>query len=197
MRDAKAAYRMSPTTGTSFPGTPSMHTLLFRLLLASASIVAYAGLVQLTPVLEALDDAPYVSTVFHLVVGAIFGALVMAPYARATSRLIRGVALAAASAAIYYFTIRFVVNGPAGISALATFMIAGACAALLCGAAVAVIAPRAFSLRLAALLVVAGAVGGAAFDSNFSFDPNLLLGHAAWQLLVCLALYFGQRIVPT
>ena len=174
-----------------------MHTLLFRLLLACASILAYALLVQLTPVLEALEDVPYVSTVFHLLVGAIFGALVMAPYAVAPNRMLRGVALAAASAAVYYFTIRFVVGGPAGLSALATFLIAGACAALLCGAAVAVIAPQVFRLRLAALLVVAGAVGGAVFDSRISFDPNLLLGHAAWQLLVCLALYFGQRNGPT
>jgi hypothetical protein len=174
-----------------------MHALLFRLLLALASIVAYALLVQLTPVLEALDGVPYVSTVFHLVVGAIFGALVLAPYARLPRRLLRGVALAAASAAIYYLTIRFVVGGPAGLSALSTFLIAGSCAALLCGAAVAVIAPRAFSLRLAALLVAAGAVGGAVFHSRFSFDPNLLLGHAAWQLLVCLALCFGQRNAPT
>jgi hypothetical protein len=175
----------------------NMHALLFRLLLASASIVAYAGLVQLTQFLEALDDVPYISTVFHLLVGAIFGALVMAPYARLPHRVLRGVALAAVSAAIYYFTIRFVVGGPAGLSALATFMIAGACAALLCGATVAVIAPQAFSLRLAALLIVAGVVGGAVFDSRVSFDPNLLLGHAAWQLLVCLALYFGQRDIPT
>jgi hypothetical protein len=184
-------------TGTSCPVIPNIHTLLFRLLLASASIVAYALLAQFTPVLEALDDVPYASTVFHLVVGAIFGALVLAPYAGAPQRVLRGVALAAASAAIYYFTIRFVVNGPAGLSVLATFTIAGACAALLCGAAVAVIVPLAFSLRLAALLIVAGAVGGAVFHARISFDPNLLLGHAAWQLLVCLALYFGQRNGPT
>ena len=188
---------MSPSTGTSFPVIPNMHTLLFHLLLASASVVAYALLVQLTPFLEALDDVPYVSTAFHLLVGAIFGALVMAPYARLPHRILRGVALAATSAAIYYFTLRFVVGGPAGLSALATFMIAGACAALLCGAAVAVIAPQAFSLRLAALLVVAGAVGGAVFDARISFDPNLLLGHAAWQLLVCAALFFGQRNART
>ena len=188
---------MSRSTGTGFSVIPSTHSLLFRLLLASASVVAYAGLAQLTPFLETLENVPNVSTVFHLVVGAIFGALVMAPYARGPHRVLRGVALAAASAAIYYFTIRFVVGGPAGLSALATFMIAGACAALLCGAAVAFIAPQPFSLRLAALLVVAGALGGAVFDSQVSFDPNLLLGHAAWQLLVCLALYFGQRNAST
>jgi hypothetical protein len=188
---------MSSPAGTSFPVIPSMHTLLFRLLLASASVVAYAVLAQFTPVLEALDDVPYASTVFHLVVGAIFGALVLVPYARVPHRFLRGVALATASAAIYYFTIRFIVGGPSGLSALATFMIAGACAALLCGAAVAVIAPLAFSLGLAVLLVVAGAVGGAVFHARISFDPNLLLGHAAWQMLVCLALYFGQQNAPT
>src|SRR5688572_25865406 len=134
---------MNSSTGTSFPLIPGMHTLLFRLLLASASVVAYAGLVQLTPFLEALDDLPHVGTVFHLLVGAIFGALVMAPCARGPHRMLRGVALAAVSAAIYYFTIRFVVSGPTGLSAIATLVIAGSCAALLCGAAVAVIAPQA------------------------------------------------------
>ncbi len=71
-------------------------------------------------------------------------------------------------------------------------MIAGAGAALLCGLAVALIAPQAFNLRVAALLLVAGAAGGAVFDIRVSFDPNLLLGHAAWQLLTCLALHFGS-----
>ena len=77
----------------------------------------------------------------------MFGALVMAPYARAPRRLLRGIALAIAAAAIYYGAIRFVVDVPIGLDAMATFMIAGAGAALLCGLAVAVIAPQAFNLR--------------------------------------------------
>ena len=173
--------------------TPSPQSLAFRLLLALASIVAYAVLVQLTPVFESFDGVPYVNTIFHLVVGAVFGALVMAPHARAPRRLLRGIALAIAAAAIYYGAIRFVVDVPIGLDAMASFMIAGAGAALLCGLAVALIAPQAFNLRVAVLLLVAGAAGGAVFDIRVSFDPNLLLGHAAWQLLTCLALHLGLR----
>jgi hypothetical protein len=172
-------------------------TLAFRLLLAMASIVAYAVLVQLTPVFESVEGGPNMNTVFHLVVGAVFGAFVLAPCARAPRRVLRGFALAVAAAAIYYAAVRFVVNAPAGLDALATFVIAGAGAALLCGLAVAVIAPQPFGLRLAMLLLVAGAAGGAVFDVKFSIDPNLLFGHAAWQLLTCMALYFGLRSAST
>jgi hypothetical protein len=62
---------------------------------------------------------------------------------------------------------------------------------------VAAFAAQPFTLRLGALLLVAGAAGGAAFDVKVSYDPNLLLGHAAWQLLTCLALFFGSRSAST
>lgn len=175
----------------------SLESLAFRLLLTLVSVVAYAVLVQVTPLFETVDRVPNMNTVFHLVVGAVFGAFVLAPYAHAPRRVLRGVVLAVAAAAIYYGAVRFVVNAPAGLDALATFAIAGAGAALLCGVSVAAIAPQSFSLRLAALLLVAGAAGGAAFDVKVSYDPNLLLGHAAWQLLTCLALLFGARSSST
>ncbi len=181
---------MSRSTGTSF------QTLLFRLLLAILSIVAYAVLVQFTPYLEAIDSVPNINTLFHLVVGAIFGALVMAPYARVPRRVARSIVLAVAAAAIYYGAIRFVVDGPAGLDPLVSLAIAGIVAALLCGLAVAAVAPGAFTPRLALSLGIAGAVGGAIFNLKLAFDPNLLVGHAAWQLLVFLALYYGQESAP-
>lgn len=188
---------LNPSTGTKFPMSSFQHVLAFRILLAIVSVVAYAVLVQLSPFVEAIDGVPYLNTGFHLAVGATFGAFVMVPYARAPRRLLRSLLLAGAAAAIYYAAIRFVVDGPAGLDALASFAIAGAGAALLCGIAVAAIAPQMFDLRLGALLLVAGAVGGAAFDVKVSYDPNLLLGHAAWQLLTCLALVFGSRSTST
>ena len=74
---------------------------------------------------------------------------------------------------------------------MASFLLAGAGAAVLCGVAVVVLAPSGFEWRLWPLLLVAGAIGGATFDLNFAFDPVLLIAHAAWQLLVCLALHLG------
>ncbi len=165
---------------------------LFRLLLAMASVVAYAVLVQFTPLLEMIDSVPNVNTLFHLLIGAIFGALVLAPYAKAPRQAARGIALAAAGATIYYGAIRFVVESPAGLDPLAALVIAGVGAALLCGLAVALVAPGRFTPRLGLALAIAGAVGGAVFDLKLTFDPHLLIGHAAWQLPVFLALYFAR-----
>jgi hypothetical protein len=175
---------MSPSTGTSSPN------FLFRLMLAMASVVAYAVLAQLTPLLESFDSLPSMNILFRLLIGAIFGALVLAPFARAPKRAARAIALTIASAAIYYGAIRFVVEGPAGLDPLASLVIAGVAAALLCGLAVALIAPGRFTPRLGIALAIAGAIGGAVFDLRLAFDPHLLVGHAAWQLPVFVALYF-------
>lgn len=176
----------SPSTGTNF------QRFLFRLMLATASVVAYAVLVQFTPLLDTIEGIPSANTLFHLLIGAIFGALVLAPFAQAPRRFERGVAIAAAAAAIYYGAIRFVVDGPPGLDPLASLVIAGVAAALLCGLAVAFLAPGRFTPRLGVALAVAGAVGGAVFDAKLNFDPNLLVGHAAWQLGVFLALWFAR-----
>jgi hypothetical protein len=133
---------------------------------------------------------------FHYAVGLVFGALVLAPYATRRQRLARVLLLAVASAAIYRLAVKFVADGPLGYEAVTSFILAGAGAALLCGLAVVLIAPRRFGWRLVLLAIPAGALGGAAFDLKFAFDPHLLIGHAAWQLLTCLALHFGLRDSP-
>jgi hypothetical protein len=169
--------------------------LVFKLALASASTFAYAALTQLVPMMEAFDDSPITNDWFHLVAGAVFGALVLGPYAVPERRWPRAAGLSAAGAVIYYLAVWFVVSGPSRLDATGAFVLAGAGAALLSGAAVVAIAPRAASGRLFLLLVLAGAAGGAAFTLNFAFDEILYVGHAAWQLLVCLALHFGMRAV--
>lgn len=180
----------SPSTGTSLP-------LELKFALAIASVVAYTVLTQVGEALEASGRIPNAGRWFHYLVGASFGALVMAPYARAPHRILRGLALAAASAIIYYLAVRFVVDGPIGYDAIIAFVLAGAGAAVLTAAAVVLIAPQPYGTRLFALALVAGAVGGAAFELKLAFDPGLIVGHAAWQVLVCLALHFGLRPAPT
>ena len=172
-------------------------SLAFRLLLAIVSVLAYGVLVQFTPLIEAIEGVPHLNTAFHLLVGAIFGAFVMAPYARAPRRGLRGVLLALAAGGIYFAAIRFVVDGPASLDALASFVISGSAAALLCGLAVALIAPQAFTARTAVLLLVAGATGGLSFALKVTFDPDLVISHAVWQVLTCFALFLGQRGSPT
>jgi hypothetical protein len=159
-------------------------------------VVAYAILTQVAYWLEGLGGFPSPSLWFHYVIGAIFGALVMAPYARGPHRLLRGLALAAASAAIYWLAVWFVTDGPMGYDSIVSFTVAGALAAVLCGVAVAMLAPNAMSGRLFLLTLLAGAVGGATFDLKLAYDQNLLVAHAAWQLLVCLALHVGLHRGP-
>ena len=132
---------------------------------------------------------------FHLI-GLIFGALVMAPYAAGSpQRAPRMIALSVVSAAIYQLAVRFVVDGPLGHSTIAPYVIAGAGAALLTAIAVALIAPLRFSWQLPVLTLAAGAIGGAAFDWQLplAWAPNDLHAYLAWQLLVCLAFDRGLR----
>ena len=174
----------------------SKDDLPLRIGLVLASIVAYAVLAVLVEKLESIKGIPETGLWFHYVVGAVFGALVMAPFIGPRQRFVRFVAMCVASAAIYYLAVRFVTDGPIGYDMITSFILAGSAAALLSGIAVVVIAPRAFAWKLLPLALAAGAVGGATFDLKFSFDPNLLIGHAVWQLLVCLALNFSFREKP-
>jgi hypothetical protein len=128
---------------------------------------------------------------FH-VIGLLFGALVMAPYAADSEhRLARMLALSLASVVIYHLAVRFVVDGPLGHSTIAPYVIAGGGAAVLAGLAVAGLAPGQLHWRLPALTLAAGAFGGAAFEWQLPIDwaPNDLHAYFSWQVLVCLALH--------
>jgi len=173
---------------------PATHGLACKLTLALVSVGLYWLVVALAERFDWSGTLLGFQWPFHLI-GLIFGALVMAPYATSPQRLIRMIALAIASALIYQLAVRFVVDGPLGYSTVAPYVIAGAGAALLSGLAVALIAPRRFSWRLPVFTLVAGAIGGAAFDWQFpaAWAPNDLHAYLAWQLLVCLALDRGLR----
>jgi hypothetical protein len=179
----------SPSRGTA-------SSLVFKYGLALTSVVAYAVIAQLADALEPIEAIPDASLWFHYVVGAVFGALVLGPYVGPQQRALRIVLLAIASAVIYYLAVRFVVDGPFSYNATTSFLIAGSASAALCGIATILLAPCAPGWRAVPLAAVAGAIGGAAFDFKLSFDQNLLLPHAVWQLFVCLALHFGLRERP-
>ncbi len=132
---------------------------------------------------------------FHLI-GLIFGALVLAPYAaHSPQHIVRMITLAVASALIYQLAVRFVVDGPLGYSTILPYVIAGAGSALLTGLAVALIVPRHITWKLLLFTLIAGAIGGAAFDWQLplAWAPNDLHAYLAWQVLVCLALDRGLR----
>ena len=180
----------NPSTGTSFP-------LLYKCARVVASLVAYAVIWQVAEALDSIEAFPDAGLWFHYVVGAVFGALVLGPYAAPDRRAMRILALAVASAFIYFLAVRFVAEGPIGYDAILSFVVAGGVAALLCGLAVAAIAPRPFGSPHLPKLHAAGAAGGAAVELKPAFDPALLAGHGAWQLLVCLALHVAMRPSPT
>ena len=180
---------MSPSTGTGA-------SLAFRYGLALASVTAYAVTARLSDALEPIEGIPDAGQWFFYVVAAIFGALVMAPYAGPRQRALRCIGLTAASVAIYRLAIWYMTEGPLGYEAATSFAVVGAVASLLCGLAVVLVAPRAFDWRLLPLTLAAGALGGAAFDIRIPSDQYLIVGHAAWQLLTCLALHFGLKDAP-
>lgn len=175
-------------------------TLPGKLALAVVSASSYWLLSLLMKHSDTFDELlSQANAGFHLV-GIIFGALVMAPYVAASARrTVRVVLMCVASAVIYYLAVRFVVDGPLGHVTITSYILSGSGAALLAGLAVVALAPKPFSWKLIPLTLAAGAAGGAAFELELAFDANLMVGHAAWQLLVCLALHYGllpPRFLP-
>lgn len=55
-------------------GSTGSQDFLIRLMFAIASVVACAVFVQFTPLLDTLESVPRTHTLFHLLIGAIFGA---------------------------------------------------------------------------------------------------------------------------
>lgn len=176
--------------------TASGGALVWKYGLALASVVAYAVMMQLANALEHVDGIPDAGLWLYYVLGAVFGALVLGPYVGPKQRALRICLLAVAGAGIYYLSIRFVADGPFSYDATTSFVVAGIGSAVLCAVATIAIAPRAPDWRVVPLAAVAGAIGGAVFNVNFSFDQDLLVPHAVWQLLVCLALHLGLRDRP-
>jgi hypothetical protein len=129
----------------------------------------------------------------HLI-AAIFGALVMAPCIIASRlRWPRVAAMCVASALIYFYAVKFVIDGPLSYNTITPFLISGGGAALLVGLSVVALAPQRASARLLLLCLLAGVIGGATFDDSIWLDSGFaeIGGHFAWQVLVCLALHFG------
>lgn len=194
----------SPSTGTNIPEprfwrAVQLLPLWARLALAVASASAFWWVMVLDTRLE------WSSTVFgefngpsHLI-AAIFGLLVMAPYAAASSlRWPRILAMCVASAAIYFYAVKFVIDGPFSYNTITPFLISGGGAAVLVGVSVALLAPRRLSWQLPVLCLMAGVIGGAAFDNTVwtGSDFRFISGHWPWQVLVCLALHLGLRPAP-
>jgi hypothetical protein len=179
--------------GGSSPSTGTSASLPLKLALTLASVIVYLGIWEVAEAIEHLESFPNPWLWFHYLAGAVFGAAVLGPYAVPRRRALQVLALAVAGAAIYYLAVWFVAEGPISYKSIASFVVAGSGAALLCGLAVVATTFRPLGARLIALTVLAGAIGGATFELEMAFDDVLFVPHAAWQVLVCLALHFGFR----
>lgn len=171
-------------------------SLQAKLLLALISASAYLILDVLADRSEAFNELLSKGNAgFHLI-GITFGALVVALYVTsANRRILRVVTMCFASAAIYYGAVRFVVDGPMSYNTLAPYLLSGGGAALLVGLTVVLLAPRRLPWTMIPASLVAGFLGGAAFDWSLGNGSEVALfaGHAVWQVLVCLALHFSFR----
>jgi len=173
-------------------------SLVSKILLALASVASYSLVLRLAEAIEPVESVPGTGLWFPYVAGAIFGGFVLMPYVGQDRRTLRIAGLWVASALIYRLAVWFAADGPLGAGMLATFAITGAGAAVLCALSVVLIAPQRGSAPAFVFALVAGALGGASLDLKVAFDPDMLVGHGIWQLLVCLALHAGfERRTPT
>ena len=196
---------MSPSTGTNLPISRfwrAVHSmpLWARLALAVVSASSYCWIQWLVVQFDHWSGSDLGGTAWpsHMI-AAVFGALVIGPYAGSSRlRAPRIAAMCIASAAIYFFATKFVVDGPFSYNTITPYLISGAGAALLTGFTVAVLAPCRLQWRLVVLTVVAGLIGGGTFEwiPSGGSDFAILGGHFVWQVLVCLALHLGLRHAP-
>lgn len=175
-------------------------TLPGKLVLVIVSIASYWLSAVLSEVVDP-DAANWLAFPLRHAPGLIFGLLVMGPYVARPPYALRLIAMAVASAVIYYLAVRFVIfviEGSFGYSTITPYPISGGAAALLVAASTMLLAPRVWRWTTLLIAAIAGIAGGAMFE----WDPlarsefELIVPHATWQVLVCLALHRGLRAAP-
>jgi len=136
--------------------------------------------------------------------GAVYAAFVLVPYLpglRGTLKL-RALTLLACGALSYFLAIRVFIWAPGILMEIGRMGFVGIVAALIIGIGARFIIPLDIRLDGWLMLVGAGLVGGVVvgigYGPGFSTmsgmnGPFLLPGHVAWQVLVCLALYYGSN----
>ena len=199
----------------SFVATLERAGLLKCVLLAAASSIVWYILTA--PFLYARDVWPdsvheLPGWLLSLSTGSVYSALVLFRYIGADGRS-RAWGLAVAGALTYWLGVSIVALGPAD-KALVDLPVAGAITAGFLGYLVIRFGTLRFSPWSFVALCAAGALGGALigvfgflmiaetmarFDGDpptwISIEPRVwdFAGHAAWQILTCVALYFTPR----
>jgi hypothetical protein len=144
--------------------------------------------------------------------GAVFAALVLVPYLpglkgtfklRALALLYCGFLSYAGAIKIFFWLADSEIFGRFSFerNVLVSMAAAGAGGALIVGIGARLLVPLVLRWSGWLMLMAAGLLGGIVLSSNFHLregdSVGLLPGHIAWQVLVCLALYYGsRRITP-
>ena len=134
--------------------------------------------------------------VYYGTSGLLFAAGVLFPYLnRDRAMNLSAFGLVAASAASYWCAVWLAVEMPIVVgSELLSFTIASIAGALIVMAALVVMTSIRMTGSLIGAVLFVGVVGGPVTNATLPKDGLLiLLGHAGWHLLLCLAIYFGTR----
>lgn len=137
----------------------------------------------------------------YVLIGSIFGALVMVPFITAAhGKLYRAAGLLVSSILIYALAVELVYKeySPFDLpKLLVELAVSGTLGALLVTLATVVIAPIRASRLLWFYAAGAGLIGGCVFFGGLQVEAwtegVFLLGYPAWQLLVFGALYVGSK----
>jgi hypothetical protein len=174
-----------------------MISLMLKLALVcvSAGLYAIVAWHSHAEMPEPLNLLPLLWDDEYVLVGALFGLLVLGPYAAAPGRLLRIAGLTGIAALAYYLSIHFVLFGPFGDQSVLSYAVAGAGASVVCALAVVVFTKAKFAWVLIPIWLFAGALSGVAFEFYSTFDRMLVTAHAAWQVLLCIALHVSFRWV--
>jgi len=137
-----------------------------------------------------------------IVNGLVFGAAVLLPILPSNARQwwrITGLAVACVCSYLLANIVvaHYAVNDELAPSPVA-FQLSGLAGAFVVLVGLLILIPASRSWRLLWMIVVAGLLGGWALDLLTTAAVNtkklvtMPLGHAAWQMLICIALHFGE-----
>lgn len=127
--------------------------------------------------------------------GSVYSALVLFRYVPSTGAGVRAATFAVAGAVSYWIGVNFTLHASPIESAVATTAVVGVVTAAGLGCLVVWLGTLRFSLVSFAALCVAGGLGGAAIgtESLYELIDELVVSHAAWQVLTCVAFYFMPK----
>ena len=141
-------------------------------------------------------DWPGGAWVWHVLSGLLFAAAVLFPYLKPDDRVfVRALTLVVASAASYFSAVWLAVDGVYFVDlGLISFMIASVAGAAIVLIALVWMTPVRATPAFALFGLTAALIGGPVTFATLPEGPILaLLGHTAWHVLICLAIYFGTK----